>query len=120
MRDTHHGRTTSIPHAHPGPTGATRSTHGRRPRTGTEPATARSALGLRLALSAVFLPLFAAATVAFAVWAAHQGPGESPGSGPLTVLAVVCGVLALTAAADIAVVTARRRRCERAEPPVRS
>ncbi|MGW7259490.1 DUF6343 family protein [Streptomyces sp. NPDC054834] len=50
-------------------------------RSGTEPATARSVLGLRLALSAVFLPLFAAATAAFALWAVHQGPGDSPGSG---------------------------------------
>ncbi|MFF9765074.1 DUF6343 family protein [Streptomyces sp. NPDC014636] len=83
-------------------------------RTGTEPATARSALGLRLALSAVFLPLFAAATAGFAVWAAHQGPGDSPGSGPLTVLAVICGILALAAAVDLVVVTARRRR-ERAD-----
>ncbi|UIR23011.1 DUF6343 family protein [Streptomyces spinosirectus] len=109
-----------MPHARSGPTGATRATRSRRPRTGTEPTTARSALGLRLALSAVFLPLFAAATVGFAIWAAHQGPGESPGSGLLTVLAVVCGVLALVAAADIAVVAARRRRRERGEPAVRS
>jgi Family of unknown function (DUF6343) len=104
MRDGQHGRVSSLPHAR---SGANRS---RRARSGTEPATARSALGLRLALSAVFLPLFAAATVAFAVWAAHQEAGDSPGSGPLTVLAVICGILALTAAADLAVVAARRRR----------
>ncbi|MEU2221804.1 DUF6343 family protein [Streptomyces sp. NPDC018347] len=80
------------------------------PRTGGEPVTARSAQRLRLLLSAVFLPVFAAATAGFAVWAAGQGPGDSPGTGPLTVLAVVCGLLALTAALDLAVLSARRRR----------
>lgn len=79
-------------------------------RSGTEPATARSDLALRLLLSAAFLPLFAAATAGFAVWAARSGPGDSPGGGPLTALAVVCGVLALAAALDAAVLTARRRR----------
>ncbi|MGW1164503.1 DUF6343 family protein [Streptomyces sp. NPDC001153] len=86
------------------------------PRTGTEPATARSALRLRQLLSAVFLPLFAAATAGFAIWAARSGPGDSPGGGPLTVLAVVCGVLALAAALDLAVVTGRRRRERHTDP----
>ncbi|MEU1707008.1 DUF6343 family protein [Streptomyces sp. NPDC005706] len=80
------------------------------PRTGTEPVTARSPLRLRLLLSAVFLPLFAAATAVLAVRAAHSGPGDSPGSGALSVLAVICGVLALAAALDLAVVTRRLRR----------
>ncbi|MBT2907899.1 DUF6343 family protein [Streptomyces cellulosae] len=84
---------------------------GRRyPRTGTEPVTARSPLRLRLLLASVFLPLFVAGTVLFAVWAAGSDPGDSPGSGPLTLLAVVCGVLALTAALDLAVVVRRLRR----------
>ncbi|MFK4144779.1 DUF6343 family protein [Streptomyces sp. NPDC004065] len=84
---------------------------GRRfPRTGTEPVTAQSPLGLRLLLSAVFLPLFAAATVFFAVWAADAGPGASPGRGPLIAVAVVCGVVALLAAADLTVVLRRLRR----------
>ncbi|MFI1069274.1 hypothetical protein [Streptomyces puniciscabiei] len=69
-------------------------------RTGTEPAAARSALRLRSLLSAVFLPLSAAATAGFAVRAAHSGPGDSPGHGPLTVLAVVCGLLTSVAAPD--------------------
>ncbi|WP_318205879.1 hypothetical protein [Streptomyces sp. SCL15-4] len=56
-----------------------------------------------MALSAVFLPLFAAATAGFAVWAAHQGPGDSPNRHPLTVLAVICGGLTLAAAADLMV-----------------
>ncbi|GLX52716.1 hypothetical protein Shyhy01_56660 [Streptomyces hygroscopicus subsp. hygroscopicus] len=77
---------------------------------GTEPATARSALGLRLTLSALFLPLFTAATVGFALWSAHRKPGDSPGGGPLTALAVVCGILALTAALDLVRVMSRRRR----------
>lgn len=90
---------------------------GRRvPRSGTEPATARSDVRLRLLLSAAFLPLFAAATAGFAVWAARSGPGDSPGSGPLTAFAVLCGVLALAAALDVAVLTARGRRERQARP----
>lgn len=84
---------------------------GRRfPRTGTEPATAQSALRLRLLLSAVFLPLFVAGAAFFGVWAADTGPGDSPGRGGLVLIAVVCAVLALLAAADLAVVTRRLRR----------
>ncbi|MFG2267172.1 DUF6343 family protein [Streptomyces sp. NPDC048720] len=92
-------------------------TPGRGPsRTGAEPVTARSPLRLRRLLSAVFLPLFAAAAAVLALWAARTGPGDSPGSAPLTVLAVICGVLALAAALDLAVVTRRLRR----EPDERS
>ncbi|MFF9675776.1 DUF6343 family protein [Streptomyces eurythermus] len=86
-----------------------------RVRTGSEPTTARSPLGLRMALSAVFPPLFAAATAGLAVWAAHQGPGDSPNRGPLTVLAVICGGLTSAAAADLMVVRTRRRQHERAD-----
>ncbi|MFH9942487.1 DUF6343 family protein [Streptomyces murinus] len=103
MADDQHGRTPPPAHrAHPRAP--------RRTPSGTEPATARSDLRLRLILSALFLPVFTAATVGFALWSVHQGPGASPGSGPLTVLAVVCGVLALAAALDLVRVTARRRR----------
>ncbi|MFF8726874.1 DUF6343 family protein [Streptomyces sp. NPDC015171] len=104
MREHRHGRASAPA---PPPSGAFGS---RSPRTGDEPATARSALRLRLLLSALFLPVFAAATAGFAVWAAHQGPDDSPGPGPLTALAVVCGLLALAAALDLAVVSRRRRR----------
>ncbi|MET8772004.1 DUF6343 family protein [Streptomyces sp. NPDC004658] len=105
MRRYQHGRTTpSATRSRPGAIGR------RHPRTGTEPATARSAVRLRLLLSAVFLPLFAAATAGFAVWAAREGPGDSPGSGPLTTHAAVCGLLALTAALDLVVVSGRSRR----------
>jgi hypothetical protein len=114
MGDDQHGRT--VP---PAPRTPSKGTGRRPPRTGAEPATARSALRLRQVLSALFLPLFAAATAGFAVWAAHQGPGDSPGSGPLTALAVVCGVLALGAALDLAVVTGRRRRERAPAPPAR-
>ncbi|MFB7791503.1 hypothetical protein ACFC0R_14565 [Streptomyces sp. NPDC056086] len=72
--------------------------------------TAQSPLGLRLLLSGVFVPVFAAATAYFAVWAADSGPGDSPGPGPLTAIAVVCGVLALVAMIDLAVVARRLRR----------
>ncbi|MET8574208.1 DUF6343 family protein [Streptomyces sp. NPDC005012] len=86
-------------------------TIGRRsPRTGTEPVTARSALGLRLLLSAVFLPVFVALTVFFALWAADAGPGESPSRGTLVGTTVVCAVVALLAALDLLVVLRRRRR----------
>ncbi|WP_330336266.1 DUF6343 family protein [Streptomyces sp. NBC_00557] len=105
MRDERHGRT-AVPESRSRP-----GAFGHRfPRTGTEPATARSALRLRRLLSAVFLPVFAAATAGFALWASRSGPGDSPGSGPLTVLAAVCGVLALGAALDLVIVSRRRRR----------
>ncbi|MGW3592157.1 DUF6343 family protein [Streptomyces fungicidicus] len=80
----------------------------RSPRTGTEPVTARSPL--RLLLAAVFLPLFVAGAVLFGVWAALSGAGDSPGRGPLILLAAVCGVLALTALLDLLVVLRRLRR----------
>ncbi|MGW4440830.1 hypothetical protein ACWELO_34795 [Streptomyces sp. NPDC004596] len=51
-----------------------------------------------------------ASRAALAVWAARTGPGESPGGGPLTVLAVICAVLALAAALDLVVVAGRVRR----------
>ncbi|WP_217137178.1 DUF6343 family protein [Streptomyces sp. AC558_RSS880] len=86
-------------------------TIGRRfPRTGTEPVTARSPLRLRLLLAAVFLPLFLAGTALFGTWAARSDAGDSPGRGPLVLLAVVCGVLALTALLDLMAVLRRLRR----------
>ncbi|MEV6112842.1 DUF6343 family protein [Streptomyces sp. NPDC052109] len=105
MRHEHRGHT-----AAPGPRSRFGFLGHRPPHTGSEPTTALSALRLRQLLSALFLPLFVAATAGFALWAAGQGPGDSPGSGPLTALAVVCGVLALAAALDLVVVTGRRRR----------
>ncbi|MBD0417952.1 hypothetical protein H0H10_01985 [Streptomyces sp. TRM S81-3] len=93
---------------------------GRRyPRTGTEPATAQSPLRLRLLLSAVFLPLFAAGAAFFGVWAADTGPGDSPGRDTLVALAAVCAALALLAAADLIAVRRRLRRERGSTPPGR-
>lgn len=84
---------------------------GRRfPRTGTEPVTAQSPLGVRLFLSGVFLPVFAGAAVFFGVWAANRDTGDSPGRGPLVALTAVCAALALLAALDLLVVVRRLRR----------
>ncbi|MDT3396851.1 DUF6343 family protein [Streptomyces sp. B1866] len=82
----------------------------RRERTGTEPATAQSALGLRLLLSLVAVPLFAAGTVLLAVWAASSDAGSSPSATDLAVLAAACGLLTLLAVGDLAVVLRRRSR----------
>jgi hypothetical protein len=79
-------------------------------RTGTEPVTARSALGLRLLLSAAFVPVFVALAVFFALWAADAGPGESPDHGTLVATTVVCALLALLAAVNLLVVLRRRGR----------
>ncbi|GGT20863.1 DUF6343 family protein [Streptomyces chromofuscus] len=100
-------------HGQPVPRDRSGTTGRRRPRTGTEPRTARSALRLRLLLTAVFLPVFAAATVLFAVWAANSSPADSPGPEALTGLAVACGAPALVPALD-RVVVRRRMRQERA------
>jgi hypothetical protein len=81
----------------------------------SEPVHAQSPLRLRLLLSAVFLPLFLAGSAYFGHWAADTGTGESPGRGMLVVVAVVCGALALLAAADLLVVI-RRLRSERGTP----
>jgi hypothetical protein len=93
---------------------------GRRfPRTGTEPVTAQSPLGLRLLLSGVFLPVFTGAAVFFGVWAADPGPGDSPGPGPLSVLTAVCAAVALLAAVDLLVVVRRLERERRMRSPSR-
>ncbi len=80
------------------------------PHTGTEPRTARSPLRLRRLLAGVFLPLFVAAAVLFAIWAARTDPGGSPSRGVLVGVAVGCAALALTAALDLVVVARRLRR----------
>lgn len=85
-------------------------------RTGTEPVTARSALGLRLLLSAVYVPLFIVATALFALWAAGSQPGDVPGRGTLGTVAGICAVLTLLALIDLMVVLRRRRRERRPWP----
>ncbi|NGO72732.1 DUF6343 family protein [Streptomyces boncukensis] len=90
--------------------------YGRRhERTGSEPATAQSAVRLRLLLSALFTPLCLAAAAGFALWAAASGGGSSPGSGPLWGIALACGLLGLLGAVDLGVLVARLRR-ERGGP----
>ncbi|WP_239074998.1 hypothetical protein [Streptomyces sp. SID10853] len=82
-----------------------------RPRTGTEPLTAYSALGARLVLSSIALPLFAAGAALLALWAASARSSGSPSTALLVVLAAVCALFTAVAAIDIAVI--RRRRAER-------
>ncbi|MDX3098530.1 DUF6343 family protein [Streptomyces sp. ME19-03-3] len=79
-------------------------------RTGTEPVTARSALGLRLALVSLFAPLFVLGTALFATLAARAASGDSPGRGTYVGLAVVCAVLAVAALLDLSVIMRRRRQ----------
>lgn len=81
----------------------------RRWRSGTEPATARSALRLRFLLSVIFIPVFALMTAAFAVVAAMAKPTGVPSRGALTGFAVVCFVLTVVAVVDLHVVIRRRR-----------
>ncbi|WP_059011439.1 DUF6343 family protein [Streptomyces specialis] len=96
-------------------------TRGRRPRTGTEPVTAYSPLRMRLVLSCVFVPLFAALTGAFAVWWATSDSGDQPSPAELAWLTLGCALLTLLAAIDLAVVLRRRRHQreghERLAPP---
>ncbi|MGC5360831.1 DUF6343 family protein [Streptomyces sp. DT24] len=88
-----------------------RPSYGGRPgREGTEPITARSAVGLRMILASVALPVFAVGTVLLALWAADSGPHDSPSSLVVSVLAGICGALALFAALDLAVLLRRRSR----------
>ncbi|MEU8352696.1 DUF6343 family protein [Streptomyces sp. NPDC048845] len=79
-------------------------------RTGDEPVTARSALGLRLLLAVVYTPVFVAGAALFAVWSASADPAGAPSAGSLAVVAALCAALALLSALDLAVVLRRRRR----------
>lgn len=81
-----------------------------RRRSGTEPVTARSALRLRLLLSSLFVPLFLAGAALFGYWAAQSGAGDVPSRNSLCVLALICLVLTVFAALDLAVLLVRRRR----------
>lgn len=85
-------------------------------RTGTEPSSAQSALRVRLILSAIFLPVFVAATVLFWYWMTQSGQHDAPSSGSLSVLALICAALTLFALIDLLVVLRRRRREERGQP----
>lgn len=90
----------------------------RRDRPGTEPSTARSALGLRLLLSSVFVPVFLAGTALFWYWMERSDPRDVPSSGSLRVLTILCAVAAFLAVVDLVVVLLRRRgRSPRTPPP---
>ncbi|MEU9919898.1 DUF6343 family protein [Streptomyces griseoluteus] len=99
-----HADPARVPRARPGTIGR------RRERTGTEPVTARSALKLRLVLSVIGLLVFVLGTVLFAVWAGAVRQQDVPDPTQLTVLAVICGVLAVFAAVDLVVVLLRLAR----------
>ncbi|RAJ68998.1 hypothetical protein K378_01887 [Streptomyces sp. Amel2xB2] len=88
------------------------------PRTGTEPITARSALGLRLVLALLFTPVFLAGTALFWFWATQSGAGAVPTADSLYTLTAICGGLSLFALTDLIVVV--RRRSRRSPPPDRS
>jgi uncharacterized protein DUF6343 len=87
------------------------------PRTGTEPITARSAMGLRLFLAALFTPVFLAGTALFWFWMTQTGPGDVPGVDSLRTLTAICAGLSLFALTDLVVVL--RRRSRRRPPPSR-
>ncbi|GHH77564.1 hypothetical protein GCM10018781_51310 [Kitasatospora indigofera] len=86
-----------------------RATAPRRWRSGTEPATARSDLKLRLLLSLAFTPFFALCTAGFAVLAARAAPDGAPSRGTLIGFAVACAVLTVFAVVDLVVVLHRRQ-----------
>ncbi|BDH05178.1 hypothetical protein HEK131_24050 [Streptomyces seoulensis] len=104
--------TARVPRSRPGTTGHHRE------RTGTEPVTARSPLKLRLILGVIGLLVFLLGTALFALWAGAVTEQDVPDPTQLTVLAVICGVLALLAAVDLVVVVLRlaRERAGRAHP----
>nr|WP_093840469.1 DUF6343 family protein [Streptomyces aidingensis] len=90
---------------------------GRRfPRTGDEPVTAQSAVGLRLLLSLVFVPVFVFLTVLFLVWWLTSDAGDRPSPDDLRMLTLIAAVVTLLAGADLAVIVRRLRR-ERGSPP---
>ncbi len=86
-----------------------RATTPRRWRSGTEPATARSDLKLRLLLSLTFTPFFALCTAGFAVFAARATPDGVPSQGTLIAFAIACGALTLFAVVDLYIVLRRRQ-----------
>ncbi|MFI2644252.1 hypothetical protein [Streptomyces sp. NPDC018610] len=71
---------------------------------------AHAARGMRVLMVAFFLPLFAAASVGFGVWAAHSGEHDSPSGGSLWWLCSICGLLVLVGLIDLVALRRRRRR----------
>lgn len=79
-------------------------------RRGTEPATARSALRVRMILAALFAPIFLAGTGALWFWTTQTGPGDVPDRGSLWALTLVCLAVSVFAVLDLVVVIFRRRQ----------
>ncbi|GAA0233310.1 hypothetical protein GCM10009527_032250 [Actinomadura nitritigenes] len=91
-------------HDHHGREGGEHREHGGREQPpGTEPMTARSALGLRAVLSGIALVAAVAAAIVFGIVANHDGSGAAWGA------AVVCVIVAAIAATDLAVIARRAR-----------
>lgn len=80
--------------------------------TGTEPTTARSALGLRAVLAVLALVAGSVGAVAFAL-AARRADGTATGE---WVAAGICVLVALTAVVDLAVLRTRTRNRQRSGP----
>ncbi|MGW4298254.1 DUF6343 family protein [Streptomyces sp. NPDC004376] len=103
------------------PAGVPRSRSGlvgrRWERTGTEPVRARSALKLRLVLSAIGVLAFLFGTVVFGVWASKSTPVSNPSAMELSVLAAICAFFALLGIVDLVVVLRRRARERDGWPP---
>lgn len=85
-----------------------RPQRGSRVPSGTEPATARTAVWLRLTLAALALVGFSLAAWAFAAAADRPG-GNNDGE---AALAIGCALIAATAAVDLVVLGRRRARGE--------
>ncbi|WP_313896133.1 hypothetical protein [Streptomyces sp. YIM 98790] len=84
---------------------------GRRfPRTGDEPITAQSALGLRLLLSLIFVPVFLFLTIVFLVWWLTSDAGDTPSPEDLRVLTIIGAAVTALAGIDLAVIVRRLRR----------
>ncbi|MGD9483267.1 hypothetical protein WDH52_08375 [Streptomyces sp. TRM70308] len=83
------------------------------PRTGTEPARARSALRLRWLLGLLFTPLFIAGAVLFWAWSTAADPTDVPTDSSLRVLALISTFLAVFALADLLIVQRRLYRARR-------
>ncbi|SHN09725.1 DUF6343 family protein [Actinacidiphila paucisporea] len=88
-----------------------RETSGER-RSGTEPTKARSPQNLRLRLCLIYAPVFLIGAGLFAWWAADSVADDK---GILEILAAICALFFVIAAANAAVLMRRARRAPRPE-----
>ncbi|WP_267244843.1 hypothetical protein [Streptomyces sp. PR69] len=84
-----------------------------RSRARAEPVTAQRPLRVRMLLTMVYIPLFAAGAVLFAVWALWSDAGDSPSPGILMALSFICALLALLALGEAVAIQHRRERVYR-------